>query len=796
MPTQLTNRESVAVVIAEMTLDEKLTLLVGHTAFRSSGIERFGIPSVYYLDGGAGANLFQMTIDAVNVVTGKGLTDPTNTDAQTLMSFLPDPSRRESATGHAKVLLDSLDAKMADYLPDGTFPGCFPAGVVLGSTWDAPTVYECATALGKEAQFFKIDVLLGTPNINLQRDPRAGRLFETYSEDPVLISRLAPHFARGIQDQGVVANVKHFAANNQETERHTVDEHISERTLREVYLPGFQACVVDGGCKIVMSAYNWINGVACAHNHWLLTEILRDEWSFDGYVLSDWNGAYDKVLALQAGNDMEMPGPGDIAVVRDAISAGAMDESVIDLSVSRVLNVILETPAMKGRPAVPIDREGSRQAAYNAVKEGMVLLKNDGALPLRAEANVAFFGPKSKAFITSGGGSANVITDQDSNMFDCTVERIGADRVRFDEVGADTDAVVIAVGTLGREGFDRNDLHIDTDEHATLMSGIATAKAADKTIIVVLNVCGPVYVEDFIDDVDAIVCVFIPGMEGGRACVDLLFGDICPSGKLPLTFPKTHRDAPAYGNFPGRGNEVWYAEGLFVGYRHYDFRNVEPRFPFGFGLSYTSFELSEATLSSPTMDLDQDATLTASVRVRNTGTTAGKEVIQLYLGQDMPPIVRPVKELKHFRKVELAPGEEKLVEFTITSRDMRCFDDVPKAWVTPTGRYHAYIGTSSADIVADLPYDAVGHNPCGIQPDTHMDSVVTIPGGLDTILSFVPDGLVNRAQIDMSILFAAAAPLQTFWDMNIAPQLTVSEDEKERIYADMLMAVNKQSPTI
>lgn len=808
MAVKLTNKASISSVIAQMTLEEKVTLLVGETMFKSPAMEKYGIPSVYYLDGGTGANYMQMFMDVHTRMYKDQIKD-----AEALLfdaaeeggeasiggmamyiDMANDPERAANATPEQREMLNRYLEMMKEYLPEGKLPGCFPPGMLFGATWDQENIYNAGLALGKEADYFNIDVLLGTPNVNIHRDPLNGRLFEGYSEDPCLVSKLAPSFVRGIQDTGVIANVKHFAANNQETDRRTVNEMIPERALHEIYFPGFKACVQDGGCKTVMSAYNAINGTFCAMNKWLLTDMLRDEWGFDGFVVSDWTAAYDQVEAYRAGNDMDMPGPRAIDKVVAAVKAGELDEAVLDRALERVLNIVLEMPVMKGHRYTSLDREGSRRAAYESAKEGIVLLKNNGVLPLKKEGKLAFYGDRSKKFVDCGGGSANVITDQTSSMYDCSEKILGKGNVSFETISDDAQAVVVTVGANGQEGFDRSAMEIDFSDRAVLQKAIADAKAANKKIVVVLNICGPVDMTGFEADVDAIICVFLPGMEGGRAAADVLFGKINPSGKLPLTFPKHYCDTPTYGNFPGRANEVWYGEGIFVGYRYYDMRKVEPMYPFGYGLSYTKFKIDDAKLSSNRMDLDKDEKLCLSCKVRNLGDLDGKEVVQVYIGQKNPTLVKPVRELKAFKKVFVPAGGEVEVRFEISAEELKSWDNLTRGWFAEPDTYTIYLGNSSRDFSAELEFEAVGYNPMGFNGKTTMLKLAATPGALETFLAHCPGNVISREAIELSILFEASNTLEHFWRTTVSKALAplnLTQDEIDARYKALLTDINR-----
>lgn len=796
---KLTDKNSIPAIIMEMSLREKLTLLTGVTYFKEAGMEKYGIPSVYYLDGGTGANFLQMVLDAYErVIKVKDKDDPA---LKKSLSKIPEycdvllhPEKEKDLTDPNKIReMKELRALFEEYVPKGELPGCFPPGIVFGASWESENVYESGKALAREAHYFGIDVLLGTPNVNIHRDPLAGRLFEGYSEDPCLTAKLSPVFVKGVQEEGIIADVKHFAANNQETNRRTVNEKIPMRALQEIYFPGFKACVQEGGCKTVMSAYNAINGEFCAHNRWLLTDVLRDEWGFDGFVVSDWNAAYDQVKAWKAGNDVDMPGPRNIDDVIKAVEDGELSEEQINESVRRYLTVLLEMPAMKGRKYDTLDRKGSSEAAYRSAKEALILLKNEnGTLPLKSDEGICFFGERSKQFIESGGGSANVITSESTSMYKTMLEKLGEEKVTFEKITDVTKSVVITVGVMGQESLDRTNMELPSDEKEMLMNALAQAKAAGKKTIVVLNVAGPVDVTDFVDEIDALVCVFIPGMEGGRAATDALLGEYSPSGKLPVTFPKRYRDVPSCGNFPGRNNEVWYAEGIFVGYRYYDYRGIEPRYPFGFGLSYTAFEISDVKVEKEVLDIDaENDGVRICATVENVGEMTGKEVVQFYVGEKNPILVKPPKELKGFEKVELNPGEKKQVSFMLTKKDLENYDEVTGKWQVQPDTYTVYVGNSSRNIVAEVEVEVQGWNPYGIMEDTTMGAIAGTKGALARLKELCPFGLVTGKEIQAQELYARSSTLKEFWDAKVRPVLSVSEEEKNARYEDVIREMNK-----
>ena len=704
MATKLTDFGSIEAIISEMTLEEKARLVTGGSPFATCAIERFGIPSVRLLDGCTGVNLVQYYGDLLTRLrmssqSGVEIGMFGTISSGTIKRILIKLDKGQKLTEKEQTIYDTACAEMRKIVPQPQAPGAFPTGILLGATWNREAVHQCASAVGREMDAYHVDVVLGTPNVNLHRDPLNGRVFEGYSEDPCLTAQLAPEFVKGVQEEGPLANVKHFAANNQETCRHSINVRIGERALRELYFPGFRACVQEGKVRSVMSAYNKINGESCAMNHWLLTDVLRKDWGFDGFVVSDWGAAYDQVKALSAGNDLDQPGPRNIQPILDAVESGELPLSVLDESVRRVLQAIVQSPAMRGRRYSAIDRGYSRAAAHRCAAEGIVLLKNNGLLPLDPHTSVTFVGEGSRRFNETGDGSTEVYTDQWTSMYRCAAEIAGEAHTFFGlQSLAQTDAAVITVQAPGQEGSDRTGLSLPDDQLELLQQTITEAKRLHKHVVVVLNVAGPVDVTAFASDVDAILCVFFPGMEGGRAAAEILYGLVNPSGKLPLTFPAAYRDCPSFGNFPGSAGEVFYGEGIYVGYRYYEKRQIKPAYAFGYGLSYTNFMISDLQLDHDRMDADAAECVHASVRVRNIGRCTGKEVVQLYISDVESTLDKPVKELKGFEKIELAPGEEKLVRFTITRQMLKSFDPEYGIWACESGLYRILVGNSSDQI--------------------------------------------------------------------------------------------------
>lgn len=471
MATKLKDVASIEAILAEMTVEEKAACITGAGAFSTRAMEKYGIPSLLMIDGGTGFNTSQMCWELVFNDYAKqcreaGMPiDPE--DYQGRMGALEEVLCRPELLQKRMQYMKKVVAEPKPY-------GCYPPGMSLAATWNPEAVSQVGHALGEEANVLGVDVLLGSPNVNIHRDPRNGRLFEGYSEDPCLTARLAPELVRSVQKEGIIANAKHFAANNQETERMGVNEHIPERALREIYLPGFRACV-KAGCKSVMSAYNLINGTPCAQNRWLLHDVLREEWGFDGFVMTDWSAAYDQVEACAAGNDVVMPGPRQMKTVIDAVKTGRLKEELLDTCVRNYLRVVLQSPAMCGRKT-EFDMKKGTAAAYRAASESITLLKNNGILPLNPDARPAFLGKRCLEMMDSGAGSAAVLTSLTTNILPSVEALIGKEHVSYETVTPQTTVIIAAVGSNGQEGADRPDMKLEPEDAAVLDQAVAAAK--------------------------------------------------------------------------------------------------------------------------------------------------------------------------------------------------------------------------------------------------------------------------------------------------------------------------------
>lgn len=797
MKIKLRDKDSIPGVLREMTLEEKAMLVTGGASFSTSPIPRLGIPSITLMDAGGGVNLRQYLSNLLN--TGKlhttGSPDGGIGTLSQLVYILDRMERRDELTAEELELLDVFLAYLKQYVPSGEMPSCFPVNSLLASTWNPAVVRACAEQVGKEANAFGVDVLLGTPCVNIQRDPRGGRGFEGYSEDPYLASMLAPEYAAGVQEQGVMANVKHFAANNQETERMGVDVRISKRAMQELYLPVFHAVIQRGKVGSVMSSYNSLNGEPASQNAWLLKTVLRDEMGFEGFVVSDWGGVYDQVAALRAGNDLCMPGPRTIEPILKAVHDGELSESALDEAVTCILQAIVKMPAMQGRRYKDVDSEQARKVAYLAAAEGIVLLKNErDTLPLKRDAQIAFFGENSHRFAESGVGSGRVHTNKTSSMIRSAEAFTDAEHIYLERVSEQTEAVIVTLFSAGQEGKDRSSLQLDEKNRQTFTKAAHAAAQVKARLIVILNIAGPVDLTEIEEKADAILCVYFPGQEGAHATADILFGKINPSGKLAQTFPRHLYDVPAYFNFPGENRTVFYGEGLFVGYRYYEARHIRPLYCFGHGLSYTTFSLSNLTLEAPEFRFNEMETFRVSVEICNTGTRAGSETVQLYLQDVHATLPRPVKELKGFCKVFLKAGEKKTVTMTLDRQSLCYYDEQREMWICEPGEFRVMIGTSAEQIVLEKSFRAVGKNPYAYGAQTQYTAIAADPAAVEAMVAvleryagseqqFLTKGDIARQTAYLAFSFTLQDAYRTY----IQP--SIRAEDRERVFAEICDAV-------
>ena len=660
------DEKKIGEIVGSMTLEEKASLCSGKDFWNTKSVDRLGIESWMMTDG-------------------------------------PHGLRKGSTSASELGLNKSVPAT------------CFPTGAGLGATWNRALLEEVGTALGRESQAERVGVILG-PAVNIKRSPLCGRNFEYLSEDPYLTGELAARHIAGVQAQGVGTSIKHFAANNQEKLRMTIDTVADERTLREIYLPAFETAIKKSKPWTVMCAYNKLNGTYCSQNEMLLTKILRDEWGFDGIVMTDWGACDDRVAGLAAGQDLEMPfsGPANDASIVAAVRARKLDEKKLDDAVARNLRLYFRVIENR-RAQARFDAEAHHALARRVAAEGTVLLKNENALlPLQKKGKIAFLGAFAKNPRYQGGGSSHM----NPTRLDCAwdaAEKVLAGKAEliyaagYDiadsspvsslieearAAAASSDVAVVFAGLTDdfeSEGFDRTHLRMP-ESHVALIR--AAASSAKKTVVVLSN--GAPIEMSWLPEVGAVLEGYLGGQAGGSAAVDMLFGDAEPSGRLAESFPLRLEDNSSYLNFPGGKNSVEYREGVFVGYRHYESVDAPVLFPFGHGLSYTEFAYSEFKLDRERVS---DAeTLTASVSVSNIGNRAGKDVVQLYVSPPASPVVRPKMELKGFEKIELKSGEKKTVSFKIDARAFAYWDADRDCWRAERGLYSVSVGSSVRNV--------------------------------------------------------------------------------------------------
>lgn len=586
---------------------------------------------------------------------------------------------------------------------------CFPPAVGLASSWNPDALTEVGVALGEECRALGVGVLLG-PGMNIKRSPLCGRNFEYFAEDPFVAGELASALVKGIQSQGIGTSVKHFAVNNQETDRMRRDSQVDERTLRELYLRGFGKVVLSAQPWTIMCSYNKVNGTFASENHWLLTEVLRDEWGFEGVVVSDWGAVWDRVRALKAGLDLEMPANRTHEDgVRAALDAGEIDAATIDVAFGRVEAVVRRAAASLADAPAGFDVDAHHALARRVAEQCIVLLSNNGVLPLAREAKVAVVGEFARTPRYQGAGSSRVNPTRLDNALDAIAALVGHE-VPFapgfvtaagqelpsdahDQavaVARDADVVLAFLG-LGEnhesEGYDRDNADLPAEQLALLEDLLAV----NPNVVVVLS-NGSSVVLPFADRVPAIVEGWLLGQAGGGALADVLYGVVNPSGKLTETIPHRLADVPSYLHFPGDDSGVRYGEGLFVGYRGYDATATDVAFPFGHGLSYTTFAYSDLALTS------SDAGVQVSLVVTNTGDRAGREIVQVYASIADSKVVRVPRELKGFASVALEPGASARVEILVPTTELAYWSVLDHAWVVEGGEYTVEVGSSSRDL--------------------------------------------------------------------------------------------------
>ena len=688
-------------LIKQMTLEEKANFCSGLDYWHTPGLEKLDIPVVMWTDGPHGIR-----------------------------------KRNEKKDKDQQMSLKGVPAI------------CFPTAATTACSWDPELIYEMGVLLGEECLKEQVSVLLG-PGTNIKRSPLCGRNFEYFSEDPYLAGEISAAFVNGVQSKGIGTSLKHFAGNNQETRRMTVDSVVDERAFREIYLTSFEKTVKQAQPWTIMCAYNRLNGTYCAENKWLLTDVLRDEWGFEGMIVTDWGAENDRVAGLLAGQELEMPtsnGEGDRQIV-EAVKDGRIPEEFLDKMVDNVLDVILRSKDVLGE--YEYDTAAHHQKAREIAAQCMVLLKNDNALlPLKKTANVAVIGEMAKKPRYQGAGSSIVNAIKIDTAFDSIVEKgasvtyaAGYSTAKKNKISDEQfiaeaveaakgkDAAILFIGLTEEfesEGFDRTHIGIPA-LHTKLVDAVT---AVNPNVIVAIS-GGAVIEMPWANKVQAILNCYLGGEASGSAAADILFGDVNPSGKLAETYPLSLSDNPSFNYFPGNVSTVEYRESVFVGYRYYDTAKKNVQFPFGYGLSYTSFEYSDLTVSADSIkDTDE---VTVSFKVKNTGSVDGAEVAQLYVKDNESTIYRPEKELRAFKKVFLKAGEEQTVTLTLGKRAFAYYNVNIHDWHVETGAFTICVGASSrdikltAEITVESTVDAAAPDYKAVAPAYYSADVMNVP---------------------------------------------------------------------
>ena len=648
--------QNTELLLKELTLEEKCALLSGAETFKTRGMPEHGIPQIWLSDG-------------------------------------PHGLRKQAGESDHLGLNPSVPAT------------CFPTASAVANSWDAALGEEIGAALGEEAAAQEVSVVLG-PGLNMKRNPLCGRSFEYFSEDPYLAGKLAAGYIRGIQSKGVAACPKHFAVNSQETRRMASDSIVDERTLREIYLTGFEIAVKEGHPRSIMSSYNLVNGTYANENKHLLMEILRGEWGFDGAVITDWGGSNDHALGVKNGSTLEMPAPGEDSVreLLAAVESGKISESDIDARLSELLPLVFDTKAALDAAPREFDAAAHHALARRAAAESLVLLKNEGALlPLAAGSKVAVIGDFAKNPRYQGAGSSMVNSTQVDvlldKLLDSELNVIGYQQ-GFDrhgkpdaalqksacELATQADTVILCMGLdeiAESEGLDRSNLRLAQNQ-VELLQAVA---AVNPKIVVVLY-SGSVVETPWLDNCQALLYAALGGQAGAGAVADALTGKVNPCGKLAETWPLAYADIPSAADFATRRKTVEYREGLYIGYRYFTTAEKAVRFPFGYGMSYTTFAYSD-------MAADEQG---VSLTVTNTGSVAGTEIVQLYVAKKNSDLFRPAKELKGFARVTLAPGEKQRITITLDDKAFRFWNVKANRWEIEGGEYELLVGASVEDI--------------------------------------------------------------------------------------------------
>ncbi len=704
-------------IISEMTLDEKISLLSGADFWHTKAVERLGIPAVMMCDG-------------------------------------PNGLRKQDDKADHLGINQSIKAV------------CFPTSSAIAASFDRNLAHEVGITLGKECRAEHVSMLLG-PGVNIKRSPLCGRNFEYYSEDPYLSTELAAEYIEGVQEQGVASCMKHFAANNQETRRMNGNSIVDERTLHEIYLASFEGAVKKAKPMSIMCAYNRLNGSYGAENDLLNNEILRGKWGFEGFMVTDWGAVKDRVKGLNAGIDLEMPGPvdpGKDEKTKHAVLDGVISEKTLDTAIERLLTWICKTTENEEQMGKIDLLEGYRKAVW-AEKNCAVLLKNENVLPLRRGSKTAVIGGFAKKPRYQGGGSSHINSAYVPSILDliknddeiCYAKGFELSTDEVDEkleqeamaLASDCENIVILAGLPDRfetEGVDRKHLELPKNQNHF----IAALAEKHKNVVVVLHNGSPVEMP-WVDKVSAILEMYLGGDGVSEATLSILYGETNPSGKLAETFPIKLSDNPSCLFFPGEEGVTEYREGIFVGYRYYDKKDMKVLFPFGHGLSYTEFTYSALKLSKDAFKEGEE--ITVSFTLKNAGKMAGAEAVQLYIGALDGKVIRPEKELKGFEKVFLEPDDSKEVSFTLGKKELSYYETKLSDWFAATGKYMISIGSSSRDIrlQTEIEYETVTQIPMSVTKDTSIGDLQGNPKA-QALFASMQSFTSGASEVDMEAL--------------------------------------------
>ncbi|CAI2790549.1 Thermostable beta-glucosidase B [Serratia grimesii] len=723
-------------IIAAMTAEEKVALLTGSGLWRTAAFPQHGIGDIVMTDGTYGVRYSTSQIEQGE---NWNITDFLAVIGQSA----GDVEQEEQKGGSEALFSQSKPAT------------CFPNGSTLACSWDIDLVYQMGEALAKECQEMGVGILLG-PGINIRRTPLAGRGYEYYSEDPVVSGDIAAALINGLQNGGVGASLKHFAANNSEYRRTEMDSVVEERALREIYLSGFKRAIDKSNPWTLMSSYNLLNGAQTSQDPWLLTHVLRHEWQYQGLVMSDWYGIKDRPASLLAGNDLAMPETQhDKQTLLQAINQGEIPQNVLDESCMRMLTLVDKVQQHR-KVGVKADYHQHHRLAQQLAAESIVLLKNeDNILPLQAgrKTTIAVLGKPAQEPVIQGSGCATTVPYRLDRPLDEIFDVAGDDftiqyaigtpednsidedaQAHAVDVARNADIAIVFVSTaIGEDGEngDRKDLNILPSHDALIR---AVARQQPNVVVVLAN--SDAVVMPWLSDCKALLETFFAGQGMGRAVADILFGHANPSGKLTITVPNTLEETPAWLSYPGENLRHHYSEGIFVGYRYYDRRKLTPQFPFGFGLSYTQF--SYANLTTSVSQLLEGNALSVSVDVTNSGKMAGKEIVQLYLSAPQGELTREALALKAFAKVHLNVGETKTVTLVLNWQDFACFHPALAAWVVDAGEYHLHVARSSRDIAISTTVSlCVKPYYLPLKADNSLQQLINNPPAFDRVVKLL-----------------------------------------------------------